>query len=829
MPTVIDELAMTLTLDPSAFKEGAGQAKTAADQLLQSILSSLNKIEGATQASADRLANIDKKSAQDREARERQSSEDREQREKSDAAKREKREEDASQNTDKRQKRSAENTTKVGTQMTESYDRVGAAIKKAGIELLAFLGISMTVRGIEKLFMDTENANRATGQLAATLDISAQRLSEWERVGMHFGLTADQVAGGIQSISDELVKMGKTGESRLMAPLFEGFRVPLRDELGHVKTTEQLIMDIAKARQERNMSGKDTALWMREAGLAPLTNLVMQDPNVLQGQLREQRRLGTGVTDEDVRQAQALLDAQAHLNDQFKAMGMTISRELGPQVTKFFQDISRWLEQNKDTITNGLIAALRLLGTFLDDIAKDFMAAFDSAPVQGAITAVKTLSDELDKLTGKKNSWLELTEDLFEAWLGWRFVKMVANIRLVRGLLSTIPGAVPEIPEAAPGAAGVVKEGLTKVAPFVAGNVPAMFLYLQAIGAYGAFQQKNLEGQAAEMGYKPGTVLGEFGTVQSFTKDGKEVDRFEMEELAKKHLRELGDAADKLKEAADALKASQEKDSDAFLRQGEAQAYIASHGGSSPGGFTGTVPPPSSMILSEDQMKRAASVRDDLAKDLNMSSAAASGIVGNLVQESGLQGIESASGDIGWAQWRGPRRKEFLEYAASHSLDWRSPEANYGFLRHELLTKYPELLQKLRELKGTPEEIARQSAFMIMQEFEKPAERMRNNVIRGNWATKVLGAAPMDLPGSAPQPDADIPFVVPTQTMGANTTAQRMQLASNSHVNNSRSSQTTISEVNVYTQATDAHGIARDIKQAMHRYDYVVPADTGLA
>lgn len=53
-------------------------------------------------------------------------------------------------------------------------------------------------------------------------------------------------------------------------------------------------------------------------------------------------------------------------------------------------------------------------------------------------------------------------------------------------------------------------------------------------------------------------------------------------------------------------------------------------------------------------------------------------------------------GGFGWAQWTGPRRVEFEQWAAANHLDTHSDEANYGFLVHELKTKFQSLLRKIQ-------------------------------------------------------------------------------------------------------------------------------------
>jgi hypothetical protein len=48
-------------------------------------------------------------------------------------------------------------------------------------------------------------------------------------------------------------------------------------------------------------------------------------------------------------------------------------------------------------------------------------------------------------------------------------------------------------------------------------------------------------------------------------------------------------------------------------------------------------------------------------------------------------------------------------------------------------------------------------------------------------------------------------------------------------VDHSMSSQTHIAQIHVHTAATDAAGIARDLKRELRRFDYAAQADTGLA
>lgn len=142
-------------------------------------------------------------------------------------------------------------------------------------------------------------------------------------------------------------------------------------------------------------------------------------------------------------------------------------------------------------------------------------------------------------------------------------------------------------------------------------------------------------------------------------------------------------------------------------------------GGTGGGGGSADVAPPSNMHLSENTAARGAAIRDRLATDLGISKASASAIVGNLQAESGLKAVQeghpiSGRGGFGWAQWTGPRRVEFENYAKAHGLDPRSDEANYGFLVQELKGKYADVV------KGMTGDLRHDTALMEKR-YEGPA------------------------------------------------------------------------------------------------------------
>lgn len=109
-----------------------------------------------------------------------------------------------------------------------------------------------------------------------------------------------------------------------------------------------------------------------------------------------------------------------------------------------------------------------------------------------------------------------------------------------------------------------------------------------------------------------------------------------------------------------------------------------------------------------------------LIADFQLKDFQAAGICGNGYQESMLTAELEADGivtsptrGIGWFQWTGPRHRNFLQWCQTNKLAWKSDEANYGFLQHELMTTYGHVPARLRATKSLTE---------ATQTFEKAYE-----------------------------------------------------------------------------------------------------------
>lgn len=137
----------------------------------------------------------------------------------------------------------------------------------------------------------------------------------------------------------------------------------------------------------------------------------------------------------------------------------------------------------------------------------------------------------------------------------------------------------------------------------------------------------------------------------------------------------------------------------------------------------------------------AQSLVSDLQQDFGMPQHIAVGIVGQLAGETGgfkqLQElnpvVKGSRGGGGYAQWTGPRRRQFESFAQAKGLDPKSYEANYRFLRYELAnTSEGSVLKSLRGARNEQE-----AGRIFTDKFLRPG--IPNHEGRARWTNRVSG------------------------------------------------------------------------------------------
>ena len=114
---------------------------------------------------------------------------------------------------------------------------------------------------------------------------------------------------------------------------------------------------------------------------------------------------------------------------------------------------------------------------------------------------------------------------------------------------------------------------------------------------------------------------------------------------------------------------------------------------------------------------------NDFSSRLGISREAAAGMVGNFSAETdNFQAygeyepvVAGSRGGAGFAQWTGPRRVAFENFAAERGLNTTSYEANMEFAVHEMTGEYSNVLGMLRNTNDPAE-----AAYLVRRHYEAP-------------------------------------------------------------------------------------------------------------
>lgn len=735
MPTIIDELTMTLSLDPAGFKAGAEAAKAAEASLLTQMLAALAKIEQATKDTAANTTRT-QESAADAAARAAERAESAQ----TAAAKK------AARETEAAAKKTADDMRKTGREMEEAFGKVGNSIRRVGLELLAMMGISLSVSAVERLFSGLNRANLEAGYFAKSIGANVSNLSLWQNMAGRVGGTAEGIASAFGKVAFEEQQFKLTGVSQMPSQARDLFGVNMVGANGKWLQGDELTMAIAKAREARGISDEATAARLQMMGLGGLTNPILSGSQELERQKAIQQRTGNFVTPKDAEQAKQLANDLDEVYQSAMGLARVFWRELGPAIDQVVQRIIKWIDKNKDWLTDKAIEWGKRLGDAILKLADDFdgLAVSDgfknfASTVEEIATTAKTAADAV-------GGWGKAVEWLAGIWIGSKVLGMLANMR-----------ALP----------------------------PAIYAITAAIAASSWLQDKLNEGSEA---------------VERKVFGDKRVDE-------RKKIQEDYGRPDFVPDWVPE-----------WLGGPRRKSPAAAGGG---GASVASTPVPGIPAL-------GLSMPTDLGPAVGLTSAEVNAFADTLGRRESGNRYDIMGGSSGRfaGRWQmgaaeiADTARLLGEAVPTRAQFLADPAMQDRFFQRYTLAHHEQLMRNPAYRAETPEERA---GTLATAHLLGPGAAARQ-LAGGNAGADANGTTGSDYARTV----TNAVRAAGGSTIGANA-AQRLQVSSNARVDRSSSSQTHVGEVHVHTQATDANGIARDLRGALKRYDYATQSDVGLA
>ncbi len=155
------------------------------------------------------------------------------------------------------------------------------------------------------------------------------------------------------------------------------------------------------------------------------------------------------------------------------------------------------------------------------------------------------------------------------------------------------------------------------------------------------------------------------------------------------------------------------------------------------------------------------SVFDYLTTELNLSTAAACGVLANIEHESNFS--PTVYGDrgtsYGLCQWHNSRFAALRGYCTALGLDYQTVEGQMAYLRYELGNRYTSLLLTLQSIDNTPDGAYR-AAYLWCTRFEMPSNMevkaaQRGELARGKYWNRYSSYEPITLLPEPEEPEIE--------------------------------------------------------------------------
>lgn len=657
-------------------------------------------------------------------------------------------------------------------------------------------------KGVKAFTQDLIQTSAAIGRLSVFLGTSTNELSKWQNIGVATGGSAQSIAGSINSLNQSLQQLSLTGESsvlpylRALQAFAPNVNLSLTGMNGQIRTAVDLLPDLHRAFQ-----GMDAARAMAIGhGMQlsdDLINILIQSDKVFNKFMADQKQWGT-VTKEQADAAQRLQYNMHGVFQSFETLGRMLLTMVEPYLNKMLlklQDIFVYLQKNPEELKKwaaivaaGLLAISFAFSPILTTIAVAsaallaFYDDWDSWNKGGAAQFgefYQQVSDGWKKIVAAaRQAWEEIKNSIYMPIINalkdlfGDYVKfMVAQFRLIYdvffGTSEDIKRDWKDLTDSLKKMWGDFWDGLVK-AVYNAGP-SIMAAIKKSLGGALDWVITRYNVIAEAFGLSPISLSGDRGTAGT---------------------------------------------DDSARSQGRRAANQAA------GGAGGSNMPDVPNVASQAGYKGG---NDLIESDLQylmdngkLTREQASSIVAQFAAES--SGETTSKGDFdkktgkytsfGLANWHNERATLFQQRTGHHLVEaTRKEQLDYALW--ELSKDGPYAAQGAK-LRSNPS--AAGGAQMLSREWEVPANEWGEAAARGGAAARIARQKPNYLP---------MPVGAPTR---ANTSSPQAGGA----VDNSKSQQTHIENLNVHTNATDADGIVNDIKPALERDNFGIQANSSF-
>jgi len=354
-----------------------------------------------------------------------------------------------------------DNADRTAKDMEAAGKRAASFFGSIKTELLALVGVSLSVNGIKNFVKDMTGGLQTLAVNSKALDMSARSLDGWQRAAEMAGSSAEEITGKLQAFQNLITDFrggGNVSDNPINKAL-QGFAAAVGGDIDLQNMSSGDIMKFV-AENFHKLSKDAQRKFANDMGYSNALLMTLSEGTLLPNQ--RSAEANSGITDESLRKAQDMQKSIVDMEQSFKSAAITLYSTLvpyidkylipalikisdwitehGPEIEKFFSDSADEISKAVDAVGDWknalLILAAFIAGSWalkitsaVAQVAKSFGplliaiaavsawdklgTAEDEAKKQGKTTA-QYLTDKMnenngssDGVLGKADTWLK--------------------------------------------------------------------------------------------------------------------------------------------------------------------------------------------------------------------------------------------------------------------------------------------------------------------------------------------------------------------------------------------------------------------------------------
>lgn len=247
-------------------------------------------------------------------------------------------------------KKESESTSKS---MAEEGKKAAEFFRSVRNEMLALIGVTLTLKGIKDILIDTTHSMADLGRVSNIIGESARTVDAWGNAVKGFGGDAKTMQATMLGLEDSITSFKMTGQGNSTIATFRSMGIQFMDEHGNARKSSDLLMDVSKYFEKVHATPQAARQFGKMLGIDQGTiNMLMQGSEATKRYVAEQEKL-SAVNAQSIRNAQEMERAWANLDSQWQSVKLTLTEALQPEikeVTRLLGEFSTWVTNHRSDI-----------------------------------------------------------------------------------------------------------------------------------------------------------------------------------------------------------------------------------------------------------------------------------------------------------------------------------------------------------------------------------------------------------------------------------------------------------------------------------------------